>query len=438
MSPAKSTARRLASAGALFTALGVIGSVSVPPALADQLVWGNAQAWVADGDVVTGYSTATGFGGTTEGSATADDVFGPMADYLEVDGESYTVVDDAGARAASTVRTASFRMGVADLAAHGMIDVPPDAALADPSPLPVPSPAPLPSSAAEPVEKEPAPLRDGPAPGDGGTVDGEGGTGTDGGVNAAPGGQEEAQAGGTPSENPSHEPLGATASPTASPTPSPSASPGEDDVFVLDETGSETVSADGNAVEFTLADVTTTATASYGGETGATFAHGDLTAFGSSVGPLEAGEDGIVVRDLLEVLDEDGDVVLEVPVSVRFVAAETAFGDEDPEWEGRGSRSWVTVWVQVGEPEEEKGFAVDFADSWVLGSTRAASTSPVPGDKGEGSAETGDAAGGVGRLATTGGSLAALITAAVVAVGGGSAATFLARKRTTAMDDRIG
>lgn len=209
-------------------------------------------------------------------------------------------------------------------------------------------------------------------------------------------------------------------------------------MFVLDETGYETVSADGNAVEFTLSDVTTTATAAYGGETEATFAHGDLTAFGTSVGPLEAGGDRLVARDLLEVVDEDGDVVLQVPVSVRFAAAETAFGDEDPDWEGRGSRSWMTVWVQVGEPREEKGFAVDFADSWALGSTRAADTSPVPGDKDGGSGETGEAAGDDGRLATTGGSLVGLVTAAVVAVGGGTAATLLARKRTTAMDDRIG
>lgn len=164
MSPAKSTARRLAGAGALFTALGVIGAVSALPASADQLVWGNAQAWVSDGDAVAGYSTATGFGGTTEGSAAAEDVFGPMAHYLEIDGESHTVVDEAGARAASTVRTATFRMDVTDLAAHGMIDVPSDAALPDASPSPF-SPTPVPSSGAEPTE-EAAPLRDAPVPSD--------------------------------------------------------------------------------------------------------------------------------------------------------------------------------------------------------------------------------------------------------------------------------
>ncbi|WP_223830412.1 hypothetical protein [Nocardiopsis quinghaiensis] len=433
MSPAKSTARRLASVGALFTALGAIGAVTALPASADQLVWGNAQAWVSDGDAVTGYSTATGFGGTTEGSATAGDVFGPMANYLEIDGESHTVVDDAGARAASTVRTATFRMSAADLAVHGMIDVPPDAALPDsppssvPSPSPVPSPSAIPSSEAGPSEEEPTPFREEPVPGDKEPVRGGEESGAGGSTTAAPGDQEEPEAGEAPSETPFREPLEAT--------PSPSASPGEDDVLVLDETGSETVSADGNAVEFTLADVTTTATAAYGGETGTTFAHGDLSAFGTSLGPLQAGGDGVLARDLLEVFDEDGDVALQVPVSVRFVAGETAFGDEDPDWEGRGSRSWMTVWVQVGEPEEEKGFAMDFADSWVLGSVRAESTSPVPGDKGD--AETEEASGGDGRLATTGGSLAALITAAVVAVGGGATATFLARKRTTAMDDRI-
>jgi hypothetical protein len=211
-------------------------------------------------------------------------------------------------------------------------------------------------------------------------------------------------------------------------------------VLLLDGTAAETVSAEGNAVEFTLADVTATATAGYDGATGATFAHGELTAFGVPVGPLDESGDGAVAEEVLEVFDEDGDVVLEVPVRIRLEANETAFQDQDEDWRGQGIRSWMTVWVQVGEAGREKGFAVDFADAWALGSTYAAATPPSPGDKGdpEGSERPEEVtAGDDNRLATTGSSLAALVTAAVVAVGGGAAATFLARDRTTAMDDRI-
>ncbi len=458
MSPAKLTARRLVRGGVLFAALGVFGAVPALPASADQLVWGNAQAWVADGDVVTGYSTATGFGGETEGSATAEDLFGPMAAYLEIDGESHTVVDAASARAASTVRTASFRMEVADLAAQGLIDVPPEVDLPEPSVPPSPSPEAEPSSEGTPFQDEPSPdgtggdgtdnagggtgggaedrTPPGGDPADGGAAD-EGSAGG-GDTTADTGDQDAAQASEEPSDAPRREPQeGASPSPSSSSSPSPSA---VEDVLLLDGAAAETVSADGNAVEFTLADVTATATAGYDGVTETTFAHGDLTAFGVSAGPLRKNADGTVVEEVLEVFDEDGDVALEVPVRIRFEANETTFQDQDEDWDGQGIRSWMTVWVQVGEVGQERGFAVDFADAWALGSTYAATTPPSPGDKGDPEEESPrpeEVAGDDNRLATTGSSLAALITAAVVAVGGGAAATFLARNRTTALDDRI-
>lgn len=458
MSPAKLTARRLVRGGVLFAALGVFGAVPALPASADQLVWGNAQAWVTDGDVVTGYSTATGFGGETEGSATAEDLFGPMAAYLEIDGESHTVVDAANARAASTVRTASFRMEVADLAAQGLIDVPPEVDLPEPSAPPSPSPEAEPSSEGTPFRDEPSPngtggdgtdstgggtgggAEDRTPPGgdsaDEGAVD-EGSAGG-GDTTADTGDQDAAQASEEPSDAPQREPQeGVSPSPSSSSSPSPSAA---EDVLLLDGAAAETVSADGNAVEFTLADVTATATAGYDGVTETTFAHGDLTAFGVSAGPLRKNADGTVVEEVLEVFDEDGDVALEVPVRIRFEANETTFQDQDEDWDGQGIRSWMTVWVQVGEVGQERGFAVDFADAWALGSTYAATTPPSPGDKGDPEEESPrpeEVAGDDNRLATTGSSLAALITAAVVAVGGGAAATFLARNRTTALDDRI-
>ncbi|MEE2039425.1 hypothetical protein Q8791_19585 [Nocardiopsis sp. CT-R113] len=408
VTPAKPNARRLVGAGVLFAALGAIGPASALPASASTtpMVWGNAQAWVADGDVVTGYSTAVSFGGETEASDTADDLFGPMAAYMEIDGESHTLVDDEGARAAATVDTATFRMGVADLAAHGMVDVPPGVELDEPSEEPREEPSP----------EDSTPLQDDPS---------SDATGEE----RVPGGAEEE--GGQPPES-EKSPEAPGDRPGEAPEPSPSE---EDEVVVLDETNSDTVAADDNAVEFTLADVATTAGSGYAGSTEASFEHGDLTAFGVPVGPV--GTDGVVVEDVLELFDEKGDVALSVPVSVRFVANETTFEDEDADWDGKGIRSWMTAWVQVGDPEEEQGFAVDFADSWALGSTYAASAPPVPGDKGEAAGED-TAARPDNRLATTGSSLAGLITAAVVAVGGGAAATFLARKRTTAMDDQIG
>lgn len=437
MSPAKLTARRILSGGVLFTALGAIGAMSALPATADQLVWGNAQAWVADGDAVAGYSTATGFGGETEGSATTRDLFGPIAPYLEIDGESRTVVDDEGARATSVVRSARFRMEVADLAAHGLIDLPPDAEM--PGTSSSPSPSPEGGATEEGGDGSSGDRRDPEDDGaTGGPEDGrdpeENGTGGD--DTGGDGGQErEPEASAAPTDAPEREPR--EEEPSASPSPAP-----DEEVLDLAPGEVDLVSGDGNAVEFTLTDVTTTASARFDGTTEATFEHGELTAFGAAVGTLEAGDEGLLAQDVLEVFDEGGEVALEVPVSVRFAARETAFQDEDSDWEGEGVHSWMSVWVQVGEAEEEQGFAVDFADSWTLGSVYASEAPPEAGDKdGEKEDEEteGDEgrAGAYGRLATTGSSLAALITAAVVAVGGGSAATFLARKRTTAMDDRI-
>lgn len=408
MTPAKPTLR-LVGVGVLFAALGAVGPASALPASASTapMFWGNAQAWVADGDVVTGYSTAVSFGGETEASATADDLFGPMASYVEIDGESHTLVDDRGARAAATADDVVFRMGLSDLADHGLIDLPPGVEL---------SPSEAPDE--EPEEQEGTPFQDEPSPEATGGEPEPGGGEEDGGAPREP--QESPRPSQTPGE-------GDREVPEESPSP-------DDQVVVLDETNSGTVAADGNALEFTLADVATTARSGFDGRTEASFAHGDLTAFGVPVGPL--GPDGAVVEDVLELFDEDGGVALSVPVSVRFVVNETTFEDEDASWDGEGVRSWMTVWVQVGDAEDEQGFAVDFADSWALGSTYDATSPPVPGDKG--GAEEEVAARPDHRLATTGSSLAALITAAVVAVGGGAAATFLARKRTTAMDDQIG
>ena len=143
-----------------------------------------------------------------------------------------------------------------------------------------------------------------------------------------------------------------------------------------------------------------------------------------------AGDDEDYVYD-----EDSGDVLDEVPVSVRFLVNEAGFEDEDEDWVGEGIRSSLTVWVQVGEPDRDSGFAVDFADSWAVGSTHVSATKSDDGDRG--GEELEETAAPSSRLATTGSSIVALVTAAVVAVGGGAAASFLARKRTTAMDDQI-
>ncbi len=395
MTPAEPSARRLLAGGTLFVALGAFGVVSALPAAANQLVWANAQAWVGDGDLVTGYSTAITIGGETEDEARADPVLGPMSEFAQVKGESRTLVNDMGALSEAVVERATVRIGVDDLIDLGMVD-PVDGSVggSGESPEDTPTEEPTESTGHSGAEDDPG----GGMPGDG-----------------EPSRTEEPTPD-TPFEGPSEVP---------SPVPT------EDELVILGEGDSETVSADGNAVEFTLSDVRTSAAAAYDGSTEASFEHGELTAFGEPV----AGFDGDhVVEERLEVLDEDGGTVAEVPVSVRFLVNEHVFEDEYKDWEGQGIRSSLTVWVQVGDRGAENGFAVDFADSWAIGSTRVSADESTSGERGEGQREV---SAPDGRLATTGSSIVGLVTAAAVAVGGGAAATFLARKRTTAMDDQI-
>jgi hypothetical protein len=209
-----------------------------------------------------------------------------------------------------------------------------------------------------------------------------------------------------------------------------------DDVIVLDDASTRRVAAD-NTLEISVADVTTTATAGFDGHAGTGFDHGALSAFGGPVDQVRPGR-AQVVEDVLEVMDEDGKTVLEVPVAVHFARVQETFDDEDPDWRGQGARSRLSVTVSVGDAADHNGFSVDFADSWALGSTYAAGAgaSPSPGDRASSAPQAQPRSNN--NLAMTGSSLAALITAALVAIGGGSTATFLARKRTSAMDDRIG
>ncbi|QRN81006.1 MAG: hypothetical protein JK586_05785 [Nocardiopsis sp. BM-2018] len=404
VTPAKLSVRRLLAGGTLFVALGALGAASALPASAGQLVWSNAQAWVGDGDLVTGYSTAISFGGETEDEAVADPVFGPLAEYSLVKGESRSLVNSKGALSEAVVERASVRIGVDDLIDLGMVDAADDVA----------------HEPAEGTEDAPAdePEGDG-GPDEANGPERTGGAGED--PSADDPGERESQWAEEPTPN----------APFRDPPESPSASPGDEDVVVLGEDDSETVSTDSNAVEFTLTDVRTSAAAAYDGATEASFGYGELTAFGEPV----VGFDGDhLAESTLEVLDGQGETTAEVPVSIRFLVNEHDFDDANEDWEGEGIRSSLTVWVQVGDPELGNGFAVDFADSWAIGSTRIAATAPDKGERGEGQEET---AAPSTRLATTGSSLVALVTAAVVAVGGGAAATFLARKRTTAMDDQI-
>ncbi|WP_369800926.1 hypothetical protein [Nocardiopsis sp. NRRL B-16309] len=444
MTPHRLSARRLLSGGALFVALGALGAVSAAPATASAtpLVWGHAQAWVADGDLVTGYSTVIGFGGDTEENIPAEDLFGPLADYADVRGRSSTAVDGDGASARSTVDTATVRLGVHDLADLGLLDLPDGAARPSASPTPRESSPPVTASGPESeAETDTGPGRE-TAPG---TDDGTGGD-ADGPVIAEESGPEPE----VPEDETLREPSSAPSAESAPPGSSPSEEAGaagddgtgarstdDEDVVVLDEDDSRTMSGTDNTVEFTLSDVTGAAAADFDGTTEASLQHGDLTAFGAPVGPVD--DEGVAVDDTLEVLDEEGEVLRTVPVSVRFAATEAAFDDDDEDWAGQGVRTALTVWIQVGEDEEDV-LSVDFADAWALGSTFGdAVGTPDPTDRDDDPTPTPTSAPAAtdGRLATTGSSLAALVTAAVVAVGGGAAATFLARKRTTALDDQI-
>ncbi|MGW5875191.1 hypothetical protein ACWFMI_01380 [Nocardiopsis terrae] len=390
MTPADSSARRLVAGGTLFLALGALGVASAVPAGATRLLWADAQAWAADGDLVAGYSTAVSVGGETEDDAGAERLLGPLAEYAQVEGESRTLVNARGALSEAVVEQAAVRLGVNDLIDLGMIDLAGE--VGEP-----------PAGAPEEEPRGSGP-QDGPA-------------------ERTPREREPKR-----ESQQAEEPLPRT--PPQIPTQGPTDTPGED-VVILGEEDSETVSADGNAVEFTLTDVRASSAAAYGGETEASLEHGELTAFGEPVADFDGDH---LSEETLEVLDEEGGTLTEVPVSVRFLANEDVFDDEEDAWDGKGVQSSLTVWVQVGDPELENGFVVDFADTRAVGSTHGSATPPGTDGLDEGRQEVTAPS---KRLATSGGSLAALVAAAVVAVGGGAAATFLARKRTTAMDDRI-
>ncbi|SIO91257.1 hypothetical protein [Nocardiopsis sp. JB363] len=406
MTPAVPSARRFLAGGTLFVALGTLGVASAAPAAASPLVWASAQGWVADGDLVAGYSTAISFGGERQDESDAVPLFGPLAEYARVQGESRTaVVDETGASSQVRVDEARVRLGVEDLLDLGMIDLPEG----------VEAPSASPSDGLDDRSGD-APEEDDPE---------ESGDGAE----ETPPERDRQQA---------DEPTPDT--PFEEPSPTPGESPSEEDVVILGEGDSENVSTDGNSIEFTLQDVRSTADAGYDERTEASLEYGELTAFGAPVPDFE-GE--YTAEDTLEVLDAEGETAEEVPVSIRFIEHESRFEDDQEGWKGEGVRSALTVWVQVGDPEDQNGFAVDFADAWAIGSVHGTETGGDDGEderveRGErGEKPEDEAAAPSGRLATTGSSIAALITAAVVAVGGGASATFLARKRTTAMDDRI-
>lgn len=426
MTSTKPIVRRLLVGGVVCAVFGALTVGTAAPASASRLAWGNAQAWISDGGAVSGYSTAISHGDSHEDESDAEEISGPLAEYAEIRGSSYTLVDDEGAHAVSAVDSAAFRLEVGDLVDLGLIDV------SEPE---------ADEGGTEDDGDETTPLEDQADPD-------EGGEPTDAPENwteedepeATPspeppprpeGGEEEKDEGdGDPQHEVSPEP---EKSPEAQATESPirgDARPMPLDPVAASDSGGT------DSVEFTVADVHTTVRAEYDGRTRTGFEHGEITAFGEPVGELELGEEGVTVADVLEVPDADGGPGEEIPVSVHFVVNESEFEDEDAEWEGNGARSWLTAWVQVGAPEEDHGFAVDLADSWALGSTHVSeSGSSSPEDKDD---EVGTEENPASRLPTTGGdSLAALVTAACVAVGGGCAATYLARGRTTAMDDRI-
>lgn len=431
MTPGKPTVRRLLGGGTLFAALGALVVASATPASASPLAWGNAQAWVADGDLAAGYSTAVSFGGDSEDHATAEDVFGPLAEYAEISGESRTFIDQDGAHAEARVESLSFRLTVGDLIGLGMIDAPPAV-----TPDDTPSDEELDPDSAEGREDAESSPESSETPetpealdepeGDVGNGDGEPEQGTPYEEPRDPEPTESPKAMETPEEEPV-EGLGVSDARILPVSPSNEENPGNREPRTDDFDDDEV------AIEFTMDDVVTSASAGYGGTAEATFEHGDITAFGESVDSLADGAHSSA--DVVEVFDEDGELLEEVPVGVHFVVSESTFDDDDEDWRGEGVRSWLTVWIQAGDVEGEDGFAVDLADSWALGSLYN-EDSPASG-RGSGGEEMVEETTSGGNLATTGSSLTALVTAAIVAVGGGTAATFLARKRTTAMDDQI-
>lgn len=439
MTSTKPTVRRLLGGGVLCAVFGALTVVTAAPVSASPLVWGNSQAWVSDGDAVSGYSTAISHGEAQEEESEAGEVSGPLAEYAEINGSSYALVDDDGVHAVSVVDSAAFRLEVDDLVDLGMIDVPgpEEGGEGDRSGTEDDEPSPLEEQTApeendEPAgETEPQAEADGPGtspspeppprPQDDEEETDEGDGDPQGQKPSEPEGSPEPEEAPEPEETPE---VRATESPVRGDTRlmplEPVADPGAGGT---------------DSVEFTVADVRATVRAEYGGRVRTGFEYGEITAFGEPVDELGRGSEGTTVTDVLEVPGTEGGPGEKIPVSVHFAANESKFEDEDPEWEGTGARSWLTAWVQVGAPEEDHGFVVELADSWALGSTHVSESGPSPAEDEDGEAAV--EGNPVSRLPTTGGSLAALVTAACVAVGGGCAATYLARGRTTAMDDRI-
>ena len=435
MTSTKPSVRRLLGGGVRCAVLGALTVGTAAPASASPLVWGNAQAWVSDGDAVSGYSTAISHGDAHEDESDAEEISGSLAEYAEVRGSSYTLVDDEGAHAVSAVDSAAFRLEIDDLVDLGMIDVPePETGEGDEDDEGG-------EGGTADDGDEPTTLEDQAAPDEGDEPAEESESWTEADEpeeTSSPeppprpeDGEEETDEGdGDPQHEGSHEP-------EESPGTQATGSPVRGEVRLMPSAPGTASGAGGtDSVEFTVADVHTTVRAGYGGRTRTSFEHGEITAFGEPVGELERGGESTTVADVLEVPGTDGGPGEKIPVSVHFVVNESEFEDEDAEWEGQGARSWLTAWVQIGDPEEDNGFAVDLADSWALGSTHVSESGPSPSEGEDGVA--GVEENPVSRLPTTGGgSLAALVTAACVAVGGGCAATYLARGRTTAMDDRI-
>ncbi|WP_083678596.1 hypothetical protein [Nocardiopsis sp. CNR-923] len=447
VTPPTLTARRLLGTGALFIALGAFGAAFATPAVADELVWGTAQARAADGDLLAAHATATSFGDDIEDTAATEVLLGPLAPYSTISGEAVASIDAEGAHATTTVESATVRLGVDDLVDLGLVEPPegwvPTTAAAAPDEGageagPDATAAPDAPDAPEAPEAPEAPLV----------------------PEATPTAAETAAPGPGPSvREPDEEPGGdgdqlddATAGPSTGPEPvAPPSSGVADDVLFLGG-GAAAPAADGvDTVGFTLTDVVSTASAGYDGRTETSLEYGELTAFGVDVEDVEDSGTGYVVDDRVAFLDDEGTVIEELRVRVGFAVNESEFEDEDEGWDGHGVRTWLTVWVQVdtADSEDADRLVVEFAQARALGSTHepGATGDPGDGDRSPSPSPPGGPAStpqpdpardrSDNRLATTGGSLVALVVAAVVAVGGGTTATLLARKRTTALDDRI-
>lgn len=426
MTSTKPIVRRLLGGGVVCAVFGVLTVGTAAPANTSPLVWGNAQAWVSDGDAVGGYSTAISHGDAHEDESETEEISGPLTEYAEIRGSSYTLVDDEGAHAVSAVDSAVFRLEADDLVDLGVIDVPEpgtdEGGTEDES------------DQTSPPEEEDAPDQ-GDAPT---TEPPENWAETDE-PEADPGPEPPPRPGGGEEETDEGdgEPQQESPEPEESPKTQATEPPARGDARLMPPAPVSASDSGGtDSVEFTVADVHTTVRAGYDGRTRTDFEHGEITAFGEPVGELERAGQSTTVDEVLEVSGAGGGPGEGIPVSVHFVVNESEFEDEDTEWEGAGARSWLTAWVQIGGPDGDSRFAVDLADSWALGSTHVFESGASSPESKDG--EAGVEEHPVSRLPTTGGdSLAAVLTAACVAVGGGCAAIYLARGRTTAMDDRI-